>query len=554
MKFNKALLLAALCSVVVAAPDAASLPASMRARLESARSPESRWSDWSGYRTEVREFYRRTGGLAWVRDGAATPQALALAARLEGAGLKGLDPLDYDGDLWAGRMAALGTGPAQEAFDVAFTASLTRYASHLQIGRIHPATLNQKVGAASKRVPMADLLVDLASAPDPGARLDQIEPPYLGYRALLAQLPRYLELAGQPFTVLSAPRRLTPGRAYAGAGLLAGRLTALGDLTAEEARTLRPGRYDPALAMAVKRFQGRHGDRPDGLLGGKTLAQLNTPYKERLEQIQLTLERWRWVALDPGKRLIWVNLPAFNLVALTPKEASYTWDLSSKVVVGEAFGHETHVLAGKVNTVVFRPFWNVPASIILHDILPALRKNSKYLARNDFEIVRGYEDPGPAVAQTPAAIRALAAGKLQLRQRPGKNNSLGLVKLLFPNSQDIYLHDTPAQGGFASLRRDASHGCIRVEKAAELAAWVLRDDPAWDLEKVKAAMAADGPSMKVAVTAPVQVMIVYATATVDGSGRIYFYNDIYGNDGSLKKALEAWRPKDYQRRTGPVST
>jgi murein L,D-transpeptidase YcbB/YkuD len=152
------------------------------------------------------------------------------------------------------------------------------------------------------------------------------------------------------------------------------------------------------------------------------------------------------------------------------------------------------------------------------------------------------------VPQSPAAIRALAAGKLQLRQRPGGKNSLGLVKLLFPNNQDVYLHDTPAKGLFASSRRDASHGCIRVEKPAELVAWVLKDDPAWSLEKVKAAMAGGGPSVKVAVTAPVQVMIVYGTATVDGSGRVYFYDDIYGNDRRLKQAL------DHQRRTGPVST
>jgi murein L,D-transpeptidase YcbB/YkuD len=233
----------------------------------------------------------------------------------------------------------------------------------LQIGRINPATLKQKVGAGAKRVPMTGLLVELASAPDPGARLDQIEPPYPGYRALLAQLPRYLELAGKPFTVFPAPRKVAPGRAYPGAGVLAERLTALGDLTAEEAKTLRPGWYDPALAEAVKSFQGRHGLQPDGLLGGKTLVQLNTPYTQRLEQIQLTLERWRWISLDPGKRLIWVNLPAFNLAALTPKEASYTWDLTCKVVVGEAFEHKTHVLTGEINTVVFRPFWNVPPSV-----------------------------------------------------------------------------------------------------------------------------------------------------------------------------------------------
>lgn len=522
MKQCNAMLLAALCPALACA----SLPASLQARVDAAHNPD------------LSAFYQRTGGLAWVRGGGATAQTRALAGRMAGAALKGLDPQEYAGDQWNPRMAALAAGPEQEAFDVAFTGNLMRYATHLQVGRIDPARLKQQVGARPKRESLPDLLVELAAAPDPGARLDQVEPHYLSYWALLAQLPRYLDLAGKPFVILPAAHKLIPGGAYRGAGALAERLAALGDLPAEEAKALTPGQYQPALAEAVKRFQGRHGLQPDGTLGGRTLAQLNTPFSQRLEQLQLTLERWRWVNLNPSKRLIWVNLPAFNVAALTPVGATYRWDVSSKVVVGDAFEHETHLLAGNVNTVVFRPFWNVPASILKHDILPALRRNPHYLTRNGFEIVHWYEDPGPVVAQSPAAIRALASGKLQLRQRPGKNNALGLVKLLFPNSQDVYLHDTPAQGGFAQSRRDASHGCIRVEKPAELVAWVLGDDPDWSLEKVQAAMHADGPSVKVAVTAPVQVMIVYGTATVDGPGRVYFYNDIYGNDQALKQALK----------------
>jgi len=538
MRITAALIFAcvpALC----AAPEG--LPASLRLRVESARSPMLRWPDWSDYRAEVLGFYQRLGGrAAWVQDGAATPQARQLAARMADADLKGLNAADYEGDRWPARMAALSGPLAVEEFDVAFTVCVMRYVSDLQIGRINPARLGQGTRPAGRRVALPAFVAELASDADPGARLDPLEPGYLGYRALLDQLPRYLALARTTFPPLRAPRKLAPGGAFPAAAALAERLVALGDL--DPARRLAPGRYDPALAEAVRRYQGRHGLDPASGLGPKTLAQLNTQPAQRLAQLRLTLERWRWVALDPGKRLIWVNIPAFNLAALTPKGDSFTWDLDMRVVVGDAYQHATHVLTGKLNTVVFRPAWNVPPSIVEHDILPALRKDPKYLGRRGYEIVRGYEVAGPPVPVTRASIQALAAGKLQLRQPPGKTNALGLVKLLFSNHEDIYLHDTPVRTGFRNHRRDDSHGCVRVEKPAELAAWVLAPDPAWSLGQVRAAMAAGGPSLKVPVPTPVQVMLVYATATVDGAGRVYFYDDVYGNDRDLAKALAAGYP------------
>jgi murein L,D-transpeptidase YcbB/YkuD len=539
---SPALALALLGPASLAAPPAAEVPASLQARIASARSPELHRPDWTRHRAQVAAFYQRLGGQrAWVAGGLPTPQAREAMTRLAAADLKGLDAADYDGDRWPARAAALAGGGevAQEAFDVALTVCVLRYASDLSAGRIDPARLGQAIAKPSHQLVLADFAADLAKAPDPGARLEGLEPRFLPYRTLLAHLPRYLELSSRPAQTLPPARRLDPGAPYPGAAALAELLVALGDLAPEAAKALPPGRYDPTLAKAVQAFQVRHGLDSNGKLGPKTLAELNTPLSHRLAQIRLTLERWRWASLDLGPRQIEVNLPAFNLSAFTKTGDDFHTDLWMRVVVGGVFKHETHVLAGTLATVVFRPYWNVPQSIVKTDILPALRKHPSFLARNGYELVRWYEDPGGPLPATASNLRALAKGKVQLRQKPGPTNALGRVKLLFPNSQGIYLHDTPARSGFAASQRALSHGCVRVEHAAELAAWVLRDDPAWSLDKVQAAMAGDGPSQTVAVGSPVQVLFVYGTATVDGSGHIYFYQDLYGNDAQLQKALDA---------------
>jgi murein L,D-transpeptidase YcbB/YkuD len=536
-----ALALALLGPAGLAAPAATELPASLQARLAAGRSPELRHPDWSGHRSHATAFYQRLGGkLAWVAGGAPTPQAREAMARLAGADLKGLNAADYDGDRWPARAAALAAGGevAQEAFDVALTVCLLRYASDLNMGRVDPAKLGQAFGKPAHRIVLADFAADLAQAPDPGARLEGLEPNVLPYRTLRSHLPRYLELARRPQAKLPPARNLAPGAPYAGSAALAELLVALGDLAPEAAKALPPGRYDPVLAKAVEAFQVRHGLDHSGKLGPRTLAELNTPLSHRLAQIRLTLERWRWLSLELGPRQVEVNLPAFNLSALTRTGDTVHTDLWMRVVVGGELKHETHVLTGTLATVVFRPYWNVPPSIVKSDILPALRKRPSYLARNGYELVHYYEDPKGALPVNGANLRALAAGRLQLRQKPGPTNALGRVKLLFPNSQGIYLHDTPSRSGFEASQRALSHGCVRVEHAAELVAWVLRDDPAWPLDKVQAAMAGDAPPQTVAVGAPVQVLFVYGTATVDGSGRIYFYPDLYGNDADLQKALD----------------
>ena len=518
------------------------LPASLQTRIASARSPELRWPDWVDYRGYVKAFYQHLEGKpAWTREGVPTPQARALAAALAEADLKGLNASDYDGDRWPTRMAALSGAPALEAFDVAFTICVVRYVSDLRLGRVNPAKLDQGLSGKGRRSFLVDAAIGLTTASDPQASVAQLEPGKPAYLALEAQVPRYLELARRPAFPFHPMRRKAPGSAYPDAQPLADLLVALGDLPAQAAGALPPGRYDPVLAAAVGRYQLRHGLVADGQLGARTLSQLRTPLSRRLAQLRLTLERWRWAERDPAPRMIVVNIPAFSLSALSAHDQGYTTDLWMRVVVGQALKHETHLLTGRMEDIIFRPTWDVPTTILKKELLPQLRRNPAMLGREDYEIIRTAGGV-PQGSATPALLKGLAAGTYRLVQKPGTHNALGHIKFLFSNPFELYLHDTPARTAFAHSRRDFSHGCVRLEHPADLAAWILGDTPGWTADKIQAEMAADGPPLKVAIPAPIQVVILYGTATLDGQGRLYFYDDLYGEDKQLAKALEAGYP------------
>ena len=386
-----------------------------------------------------------------------------------------------------------------------------------------------------------DAAVGLTTAADLQASLAPFEPAQPGYRGLEAMVPRYLELARRPATRFHPLRKALPGSAYGDAQPLADLLVALGDLDPGDAKGLPLGFYDPVLAEAVARFQVRHGIQADGQLGRKTMLELQVPLSTRLAQIQLTLERWRWAERDPGPRMILVNIPAFSLSALSAKGGGYQTELWMRVVVGEAVLHETHLLTGTMEDVIFRPTWDVPQTILQHELLAQLRRHPAQWAREGYEAVP--VAGGPASAAPPAAVlKGLASGKFRLVQKGGSRNALGRVKFPFSNPFELYLHDTPTRSAFASSRRDLSHGCIRLERPADLAAWVLKDNPDWTPAKIEAEMAADGPPRKVPLPAKIQVLIIYGTATVDGAGLLYFYDDIYGNDKRLAQALEAGYP------------
>jgi murein L,D-transpeptidase YcbB/YkuD len=500
-----------------------------------------RWPDFQDRRSDVAQFYQTSDyQLAWVRENQLTPQALALIGILKDAALKGLNPEDYDASRWDARIAALrASGAGAEQFDVALTISVMRYIWALHVGRANPLTLHPSFDV-QYRMNLASFVRDrLASAADPNQVLEEIEPPFEGYRLAEKALDKYLKLAaedsGEPLP--TPAKALKPGAVYEGVADLAQRLRLVGDLLADAAIRVDSDRYQEPLIAAVKHFQSRHGLDMDGVIGAKTLKELNTPLTDRVRQLQLSLERWRWVPHQFPRPPIVINIPEFILRAFDDHHIA----LEMKVVVGKAYGHQTPVFASDMTTVIFRPEWNVPLSIQRKELVPQLRRDPSSLVKNNYEIVTSRGQLVTATEVTPQILKQLRSGSLLIRQRPGPKNALGLVKFLFPNENDVYLHDTPAQQLFSRSRRDFSHGCIRVERAGELAAWVLRDHPEWPPDRISEAMHGD-KTISVSLRHPIPVLIVYGTAVALENGETHFFEDIYGLDAELSQRLASGYP------------
>ncbi|HMD48707.1 MAG TPA: L,D-transpeptidase family protein, partial [Bryobacteraceae bacterium] len=269
----------------------------------------------------------------------------------------------------------------------------------------------------------------------------------------------------------------------------------------------------------------------------------NTPLKHRCRQLALTLERWRWIPASFSRPPIIVNIPEFRLHALNDRHET---ELEMKVVVGGAYRHQTPVFTNDMTHVIFRPYWNVPLSIQRAELVPKITQDSSYLAANDYEIVdaRGKPFEGGITAEVVAQLRS---GRLAIRQKPGPQNALGFIKFMFPNEYNVYLHGTPAKALFSRSRRDFSHGCIRVERPEELAAWVLRGLPEWTPQRI--GDAENGANtLQVNLPHPIPVLILYGTAVVSASGEVHFFDDIYGHDRSLEEVLShgypysGWQP------------
>ena len=245
---------------------------------------------------------------------------------------------------------------------------------------------------------------------------------------------------------------------------------------------------------------------------------MNVPVTKRLEQLLMNMDRMRWLANNPSGNLIVVNIPEFVLHVYEGKQKAFDID----VVVGKE-GHNTMMFNGDLNQVVFSPYWNVPPSIVAKEILPAIEKNPNYLAKENMEIT-GNDDGLPVV-----------------RQKPGASNALGKVKFLFPNSFNIYFHDTPAKSLFEKDKRAYSHGCIRLKEPEKLANYVLRNQPEWTPEKIEDAMNS-GEQKFVRVKDPIPVLITYYTAWADDNGRLNFREDIYGHDERLAEKMFINKP------------
>jgi len=502
----------------------------------------------------VQSVYARSSSrLLWSAHAQPSKQARDLGDLLRAVDSYGLRPGDYGTDLitaGAGGWTAETSDADWSQYDFVMTRAAVRLITHLHYGRIDPRSAGFELPEPRSDLDVAATVAALASSANVAGAVAAAEPQFLHYALLKRALARYRGLAADPMlTELPGFGRkaLHAGDPYAGAAVLRKLLAAEGDLVvAAGDRAAIAGdkiaddqTLDPVLCEALKRFQARHGLKVDGTLNAATFAALTTPIARRVRQIELTLERWRWLPPFRAPPII-VNIPEFKLFAFNTMDDRAASILQMPVIVGQAYrDKQTPIFVGDLKYVVFRPYWDIPRSITLREMLPKMYANVDFAQRNHLEIVDGEGDEANILTLNAQAIAALAAGTVRLRQQPGNDNALGLIKFLFPNAHNVYLHSTPARELFAASRRAFSHGCIRVSDPAALAAYVLRNAaPPWDAGQIDAAMHdPQANNERVALRESIPVMILYATAMATEAGPVLFFDDIYGHDRKLGALL-----------------
>jgi len=510
-----------------------------------------RWPRFPYYRDELTGLYSGTSWQpVWTKGGKPTPAAQHAIDVLSSADERGLHPGDYDAAQLSRRLQTLTTSPSPSArdvgwFDVALSIGVLRHVLDVHIGRVNPKNLAVGINVQAKKLDLASVLRDAIDRDRVAELVRYAEPHFVQYRNLKVAYARYRTLAADStIPTVRVSTTLHPGDAFPGVDALRRRLVALGDLSAESAGAggAPSDVYDAVVAAGIARFQARHGLVADSVLGPGTAAAINVPMSKRLRQLELALERIRWLpALDKGPFVV-VNVPAFLLYAFDTLGATGEPSLTMNVVVGKAeVGRQTPLFERDMQYIIFRPYWVIPPGILKREIMPAVRRNPGYLASHDMEIYSGSGDTGPALPTTSANLARVSRGELGIRRRPGPRNDLGLAKFIFPNDHNVYMHGTPATALFSRARRDFSHGCIRLEDPAKFAVWTLRDPNKWSLEQVQAAMNGSR-SERVNLARPIPVTVLYTTAVVRPNGVVAFYDDVYGHDARLERALAKGYP------------
>jgi murein L,D-transpeptidase YcbB/YkuD len=494
----------------------------------------------------LRLFYvDRSQRLAWSDAGILSPQIDVLLAALRGADREGLRPADYHTaaiDALRERLRPRGRGvdpPASGAaaaaagdLDLLLSDAFFLYASHLTAGRVNPESVEPEWNVVGRG---RDLVFLLTTALEHGHLADTIGalPPvrddYRRLRDALASLRATAAAGGWPL-VPPGPT-LREGERGPRVQALRRRLAASGELPA--GGDTGGDLFDAPLADALRHFQPRHGLDADAIAGRRTLAALNTPASRRAQQIEANLERTRWLPRDLGPRHLMVNIADFRLVLTEPGRPP----LEMRVIAGR-LARRTPFFSGEITSIRFNPSWTVPEKIAIEDKLPLILADRFYLYDNGFKLYapsgKGWREIDPADVDWTRLSKTNFP--YRLRQEPGPDNALGRIKFQVPNRHDIYLHDTPSHSLFARAERAFSSGCIRVERALELAERLLAADPAWTRARIEETIAA-GSTVNVRLPEPLPVYLFYWTAWVDRDGALQLREDLYGRDDALLAAL-----------------
>lgn len=485
----------------------------------------------------VRRFYTTYGyAPAWIERSALRAHARALLADLCRSSVDGLELAALRPPPLATALERFAEEPSDStaaSLDLQLTSAFVQFGNRLLTGRVDPETVTPEVYLKVSPVPVDSVLAELLARPAPESFVPVLKPTHPDYERLENALTRYREIADQGGWVrIAEGDLLKPGERDERVPGLRRRLAATGDLPEDD--TSEDSLYDAKTQTALARFQRRHGLAADSVLGPTTLEALNVPAEDRVRQIELALEHWRWLPRRLGERYVIVNIPAFQVQAYDHGKPV----LSMKTVVGaEMDSMRTPVFSDLMDYVVFRPYWNVPKTIVVREILPKARDDRSYLQDHGYEVI---DEDGHVVDKDDVDLDKLESGTFGVRQVPGESNSLGLVKFVLPNRHNIYLHDTPADYLFEKEERDFSHGCIRLQDPVRFAEFVLGPQ-GWSRDEIESAM--QGERKVVELETPLPVYIVYLSVFVTESGTISFRDDIYGFDEALDRELA-----DHDRR------
>lgn len=476
-------------------------------------------TDWA------KKFYRERGfKLGWFRNNKIVPEAKEMLTMISKAGEEGLDPKKYQfkdfntmfANLEAAKSDTAKFTAIQKEIDVALSGTYFAWASDYYRGVVIPRE-NEEIEWDVKRnkIKLHKALMTVLKERESKYSYASFSPLHPDYARLKSALATYRKIQASGGWPKITTAKFTVGQKSPAVSALKKRL----GLSSTDST------FNAETVAALKTFQSAQGLKPDGALGAETVKLLNVPVDQRIKQIILNMERWRWIPKSFEEDYLIVNIPEYRLrVYEKGKE-----QLAMNVIVGKTM-NSTPIFSDKMENVVLAPYWNVPASIVREELGPKIASDPGYLDRTNMELV---DAKGNQVSPSSVDWGSVTRDnwKYILRKKPGPKNDLGDVKFVFPNTNDIYLHDTPHDELFSQAKRNFSHGCVRVEKPLQLAEYLLRP-VGWDMNKIKSTIA-QGQERHVKLKQVLPVYLVYFTAWADERGNVHFRDDIYGHDRTL---------------------
>lgn len=487
------------------------------------------------FEDDLRQFYRaRDYAPMWLSSTDREGRLDEFLAAVRGAELDGLRSEEYGLVEVSWMFASRALSPTARAeLELHLSDAFLRLAHDLSRGRVDPRSLVGEWSSDREPFNPVEILTQATQLDGVSNTLGELRPSHPQYHALREAL-RSLREAGDWVPVPSGAT-LGEGDVDPRVAFLRDRLVQSGDLAAHDGPPADATLFDSWLEEAVRTFQRRHGLEADGLVGVETFDALNVPASGRARQIAANMERWRWLPNDLGDRRVIVNVPDFSVIVEGPGVTSIRW----RAVVGRT-ERETPTFSSTIESFSLAPYWNVPANLARKDILPNIREDSLYLDRVGMTVIdtrSGELVAGGSIEWSTISDDEFLA-RYRLRQEPGPLNSLGNLKIAFPNPYTVFLHDTPSKSLFDDSSRAFSSGCVRVERSLELLDWLLDGDPEWTAERITEVVEG-GEERSSRVREPVPIHVLYLTALVEEDGRLGFRPDVYGLDGALEQALMA---------------